>query len=198
MKRVFKGILKTIKTHQDQVRTVRLRNQWVPVDPQYWSTGMDACVNTALGKGTEMEKIATLTEIANKQEMVIEKMGPMNPLCTMSEYRNTLAEIVNLAGFPNEDRFFLPLEHAQVMQQFQEQMQQMQQQLQEAQQQLEIAAFQLKGHTASDDALKHAKALGERIKGFKNIVETAQTANEQTVQPNALLDEMTAAGFMLQ
>ncbi len=42
------------------------------------------------------------------------------------------------------------------------------------------------------------RALVERIKGFKAMIETAQTANEQMVQPNALLDEMTAAGFMLQ
>lgn len=198
MKRVFRGILQTIKTHQDQARTVRLRNEWVQVDPSYWNAGMDVCVNTALGKGTEQEKIATLSQIAQKQEMILQQMGPTNPLCTVAEYRNTLAEMINLAGFPNEDRFFLPTSHAQVMQQMMQERQEIMQQVQQLEQQLQIASFELKGHTAAEDGLTNAKALTERIKGLKTLVEAVQTGNEQTVGPDAISDELMVGGGFMQ
>ena len=61
-------------------------------------------------------KIAVLEGIAAKQEKALELLGPANPLCTVAEYRNTLAEMVNISGFPNEDKFFLPVSQQQVMQ----------------------------------------------------------------------------------
>jgi hypothetical protein len=52
LKRVFKGLLKLTIQHQDKPRTIRLRNEWVTVDPRTWNADMDATVNTGLGAGT--------------------------------------------------------------------------------------------------------------------------------------------------
>lgn len=55
-KPLFKGLLKLIIEHQDQERMVRLRNEWVPVDPRVWDATMDVSVNVGMGAGQVDEK----------------------------------------------------------------------------------------------------------------------------------------------
>jgi hypothetical protein len=107
MRALFRGILKLVVENQDRARVVRLRNQWVPIDPRSWNSGMDVEVDVALGGGTEEQKVAVLTSIAQKQEQILQTMGPMNPLVTPQQYRNTLAKLTEFSGFRNADEFFL-------------------------------------------------------------------------------------------
>ncbi len=107
MRALFKGILKLVVENQDRARVVRLRNQWVPIDPRSWNANMDVDIDVALGGGTEEQKIAVLNAIAQKQEMVLQQMGPQNPLVSVQQYRNTLARLAEVSGFKNPDEFFL-------------------------------------------------------------------------------------------
>lgn len=113
IKRLFKGLLKAIIRHQDKPRTVRLRNKWVEVDPRTWNAEMDARVNVALGRGTEQEKMAMLMQIKQAQEAIVQTMGPANPLVGLTEYRNTLDQILTLAGFKDTSRFFKQVDEQQ-------------------------------------------------------------------------------------
>ena len=126
MKQLFRGLLKTIIQHQDIPRIVRLRNEYVEVDPRTWDAKMDVVVNVALGAGTNEEKLAILQGISEKQAQLLTQLGPMgNPLVSLTKYRNTLARMTELAGFKNPEEFWNPLTE--------EQEQQMAQQAQEAQ-----------------------------------------------------------------
>ena len=107
MRSLFKGILKLVVENQDRPRVVRLRNQWVPIDPRSWNADMDVDVDVALGGGTEEQKIAVLTSIAQKQEQIMQLMGPQNPLVSPQQYRNTLVKLVEASGYRNADEFFL-------------------------------------------------------------------------------------------
>jgi hypothetical protein len=107
MRALFKGILKLVVENQDRPRVVRLRNQWVPIDPRGWQAEMDVDINVALGNGTEEQKIAVLTSIAQKQEQILQMMGPQNPIVTPQQYRNTLARLTEVSGYKNPDEFFL-------------------------------------------------------------------------------------------
>jgi hypothetical protein len=107
MRALFKGILKLVVENQDRPRVVRLRNQWVPIDPRSWDAEMDVEIDVALGGGTDEQKIAVLTSISQKQEQVLQMMGPQNPMVTPQQYRNTLARLAELSGFKNPDEFFL-------------------------------------------------------------------------------------------
>jgi hypothetical protein len=106
MRALFKGILKLVVENQDRARVVRLRNQWVPIDPRSWDAGMDVEIDVALGGGTEEQQVAVLTSIAQKQEQILQTMGPQNPLVSPQQYRNTLARLVQVSGFKNADEFF--------------------------------------------------------------------------------------------
>lgn len=118
-KRLFKGLLKAIIQHQDKPRMVRLRGKWVQVDPRTWNAEMDARVNVALGRGTEQEKFAMLMQVKQAQETIVQAMGPANPLVGLTEYRNTLDQILTLAGFKDTSRFFKEVDEAQAAQMMQ-------------------------------------------------------------------------------
>lgn len=106
MKKLFKGILFLATTHQDKARMVRLRNEWVQIDPRFWDTNMDANINIALGNGDTNEKLQALMMIMSKQEQILQQLGPQNPLVTPQQFSNTLRKIVELSGFKDSSSFF--------------------------------------------------------------------------------------------
>jgi hypothetical protein len=106
MKKLFKGILFLVTTHQDKERMVRLRNEWVAIDPRHWNAGMDASINIGLGNGDTNERIQALMMIMAKQEQILQQLGPANPLVTPQQFSNTLRKIVELSGFKDASSFF--------------------------------------------------------------------------------------------
>ena len=119
MKRLFKGLLKMVVRHQDKPRMVRLRGKWSEVDPKYWDADMDVSVNVAFGHGTDQDRLMFMMQIAQKQEQIMQMLGPNNPLCDISQYRNSIAKITELAGIKDVTRYFKPVDQqaAQLMQQ---------------------------------------------------------------------------------
>ena len=105
LKQCFQGLLKLVVRHQDKAKVIRLRGKFVPVDPRGWDASMDMVVNIALGRGSDEQKMMFLTQLAQKQEMVIEKYGPYNPLVDLQQYRATLAQIIQLSGFQDPSQF---------------------------------------------------------------------------------------------
>jgi hypothetical protein len=106
VKPLFKKILKLLHSHQDRERMVRLRNEWVPIDPRHWDVGMDVSVNVALGLGTQEERMVMLEGIAAKQENILEKLGPDNPLVNYQQYHATLTKMTELSGFRDSQSFW--------------------------------------------------------------------------------------------
>jgi hypothetical protein len=106
MKKLFKGILFLVTTHQDKARMVRMRNEWVQIDPRGWDAGMDANINIALGNGDTNERLQALMMIMAKQEQILQQLGPSNPLVTPQQFSNTLRKIVELSGFKDASSYF--------------------------------------------------------------------------------------------
>ena len=107
MKSLFKKALRLITVNQDAPRMVRLRNQFVPIDPRVWDANMDVVVNVALGTGSNEDKMMFLAQIAQKQEQIMQQGGIYNnPLVDLTQYRNTLAQMLALAGFKDPSMFF--------------------------------------------------------------------------------------------
>jgi hypothetical protein len=106
MKKLFKGILFLVTTHQDKERMVRMRNEWVAIDPRHWNAGMDASINIGLGNGDTNERLQALMMIMAKQEQILQQLGPTNPLVTPQQFSNTLRKIVELSGFKDASSYF--------------------------------------------------------------------------------------------
>jgi hypothetical protein len=121
LKQCFQGLLKLVVRHQDKAKVIRLRGKFVPVDPRGWDASMDMVVNIALGRGSDDQKMMFLNQLAQKQEMVIEKYGPYNPLVDLQQYRATLAQIIQLSGFQDPSQFVKEVS-PEAVQQFMQQM----------------------------------------------------------------------------
>ena len=106
LKRCFKGVLKMVIQHQDKPKIIRLRNQFVPVDPRGWDSSMDMIVNIALGRGSDEQRMVFLQGILAQQKEIIANFGPYNPLVSLEQYRDTLSEITKLSGYMDPSKFF--------------------------------------------------------------------------------------------
>jgi hypothetical protein len=105
MKTLFKKILFLTVTHQDKARMIRLRNEWVQIDPRSWDTSMDVTVNIGLGNGDTNEKLAALAQFAAKQESIINQYGLDNPVVTPQQYVRTLRKMVEMSGFKDASSY---------------------------------------------------------------------------------------------
>jgi hypothetical protein len=107
VKRLMKCILKLVQEYQPESRMIRLRNEFVPMDPKSWDAEFDVSINVGLGRGDAQKRQAALAQVAAKQEQVLTQMGLDNPLCTMGQYRATLAKMLDSSGLKSVDEFFL-------------------------------------------------------------------------------------------
>jgi len=106
LRKLFTGILKLVVENQDRARMVRLRNTFVPIDPRSWDSKMDVTVNVGVGDGTIEDRINILNQVAMRQEMLIEKTGPNNPVVSIPQYTNTLTKLLQLAGIKDSQNYF--------------------------------------------------------------------------------------------
>ena len=123
VKELFKGILHLVTKYDNKPRIVRLRNNFVPIDPREWTSEYDVVVQVGLGTADDEQKIAFLTQIATKQEQILQQLGPNNPIVTMSQYVNTLRSIAEIGGFKDADQFFNNAQQIMMAQQQQAQQQ---------------------------------------------------------------------------
>ena len=106
LRKLFTGILKLVVENQDRERMVRLRNTFIPIDPRSWDAKMDVIVNVGVGDGTIEDRINILNQVAARQEMLIEKTGPNNPVVSLPQYTNTLSKMLQLAGIKDSTNYF--------------------------------------------------------------------------------------------
>lgn len=105
LKELFKLTNALVCKNQEAEEMVRLNNRFVPVDPRYWDAEKDLVVNVAISKMADTEKMTLLTQMLAKQEQILQTLGPDNPLVNMQQYANTMARLIELAGFKNPQEF---------------------------------------------------------------------------------------------
>jgi hypothetical protein len=92
-----------IRKHGSKPETVRLRNNWVTVDPRNWRARNDMTVEVGLGTGGKAEQMVNMQLIATGQEKAI----PLGIVTPQNIYE-TAKEMTKLAGHKNTSRFFTP------------------------------------------------------------------------------------------
>lgn len=105
VKQLMKGLLRLIVAHQDQPRTVRLRNKWVQVDPRSWNAEMDVSVNVGLGYGMIEDRTNSLREILAFQRETLQALGPNNPLVSLGQLSNTVTKFAEISGWKDSSQF---------------------------------------------------------------------------------------------
>lgn len=87
--------------HSRQAEIVKLRNQWVQVDPRTWKTRRDITVSVGLGTGNKDQMLAHLNMIVQAQ-MAALPMGVATP----KNLYNALSRLTQNAGFKLPDEFW--------------------------------------------------------------------------------------------
>jgi hypothetical protein len=101
VKDAFRLILKLICEYQDKARTIRLRDQWVDMDPSQWNSDMDMTATVGLGMGDRDQQMAHAITLGQFQAQAI----PLG--CVTYENLRNAAELgVQAMGLKGVDRFF--------------------------------------------------------------------------------------------
>jgi hypothetical protein len=90
-----------IRENGDAAQTIRLRNQWVTVDPTDWRERNDLTINVGLGHGSKAEQLAHLQMIIGAQKDAI-AAGMVSP----KNLYESAKQLVRLAGYKDPDRYF--------------------------------------------------------------------------------------------
>ncbi len=126
MRQLFQRMLELMVKHTDDEQLMRLNGGFVPVDPRAWDAEMDLIVNVGIGTGRENERAVALQQAFAIQQQLYQTYGPQNGVVTLTQLRNTMADMLALGGIRNADRYFVPMTpeiEQQMMQQQQQQAQ---------------------------------------------------------------------------
>jgi hypothetical protein len=105
---LYSGLLRMLARQQDRPNVIRIRNEWVAIDPRALSTDWECAVNVG-GKGMPSERLQMLSAIAQKQELIMQVGGMGNPLAGIPEYRNTLARMLETVNVSDVSQYFRAL-----------------------------------------------------------------------------------------
>lgn len=106
LRRFFRGLLRLSIRHQDVPRTVRLRNEWVHVDPRQWNADMDCTVNTGLGAGTRERDMIMMQQVIALQEKMLSGFGPDNPFVKPDNVYSAVSKLAESAGLKTPSVYF--------------------------------------------------------------------------------------------
>lgn len=102
MKDIFRKLLRLVSQHGDKREVIRLRGQWVEVDPTDWKTGYDMSVQVGLGTNNKDQLIGHLMQLIELDKGIIQMQGGVNgPLVTAAnvyEKLKRLGEAMELKG----------------------------------------------------------------------------------------------------
>lgn len=109
MKPMFRSMIRMAAHPASKPRIVRLRGNYVEVDPRSWDADMDVSVNVALGSMDTEKKVMTLEAVIADQQSILQTLGPANPMVTLPMVRNAKAKALSLRGIKDVDNYYLPL-----------------------------------------------------------------------------------------
>lgn len=95
------GIHELLIKHQDKAKQVKLRNKWVPVNPQEWKNRTDMTVNVGIGMGSIEEQRSNLMLLGTLQEKA-SQAGIVTP----RNVYNLAEKISDNLGFKQKGMYF--------------------------------------------------------------------------------------------
>ena len=167
LKDLFGKMLRCYTKHQDAPTVMRLRGNFVPIDPKVWqSASMDTQCNVGLGTGRHDERQMGLQMMLGIQQQIMQAYGTQNGLVSLTNIRHVLADLLDGFGLKNAERYVQPMDPeiesklAQIAMQKAQQAQQMQAQNDPSQVLLKAEA--MKAQTKAQTDLTKAQLMKEK------------------------------------
>lgn len=99
---LFRLVLGLLSKHQPKARMIRLRNEWVEMDPRGWPE-MDVEISVGLGIGEKTEQIAQADSVLQTMAEIIQ--SPYAGLVTEENAYNAVKRKFTAAGIKNTDEY---------------------------------------------------------------------------------------------
>lgn len=107
VKRLFKGLLELVCKYQDKERMIRLRNQWVPMDPRTWNNEFDVTVTVGLGNGNRDQLAMQIQQLMGLQFQAVQFQGGIQgPFVTGENLFNAVEKYVQAIGLKTAEPYF--------------------------------------------------------------------------------------------
>ena len=101
VKELFMLTHRLVRKYYTKPDIVRLRNEWVEVDPRAWKNRQDLSVSVGLGTGNKDQQLMHLEKIIQSQ-----LMGLQVGVATPENLYNSLSKLTQNAGFKNPEMFW--------------------------------------------------------------------------------------------
>ncbi len=99
VKRLFLGLHGLLQRHSMKPLAIRLRNQWVSVDPREWKKRYDLSISVGLGTGNKDQELAHLMTVWQGQQTLMQHPNPAySGMVTPKNVFNTAEKVCGLAG----------------------------------------------------------------------------------------------------
>jgi hypothetical protein len=102
-KDLFKAILRL--SRHDKQRVIRLRNEFVQVDPNFWNRQMDVTITLPMGAGDREHQVAQLTSVSADQGQIVQA-GGLGILVEPKHIFETMKRKLEAMGFKDAEAFF--------------------------------------------------------------------------------------------
>jgi hypothetical protein len=104
VRQIFKNIIKLLHKHNTRPYQIRLRGEWVDIDPTQWKRGLDCQITVGLGHGTRFEKAANAQNVGEIQKALIE--GGYDFMVSPKNLYHTATVTTEALGFKDSSKFF--------------------------------------------------------------------------------------------
>lgn len=105
VKEMMQRVYQLLVINQDQERVVKLRNNWVPVNPSEWRNDMDSTVSVALGQGNKDQQVAQLNAVLG---LATQAQNAGNPMISGENIYNISSSLLKAMGYQNVEEFLTP------------------------------------------------------------------------------------------
>src|SRR5512139_2200209 len=104
VKSLFLRVHELLQKHQDKREVIKLRNQWVPVNPAEWRTRENVRVQIGIGNANVAKRQLALQQVLSFQQMAVQA-GLMGTLVTMDNVYNAASDMAEALGLRDPSRY---------------------------------------------------------------------------------------------
>ena len=103
---LFKKILRLTVAHQEREKIIRLRGQFVTIEPSRWNPHMDVTVSVGLGYGSKEQQLVARRQILDIQGQIVQMQGGFGPLVNEAHASHALLKFVEATGEQQPEAYF--------------------------------------------------------------------------------------------
>ena len=107
VREMFLGVHDLLRRHGYRDQALKLRNEWVPIDPTTWRARYDMTVSVGAGSASRQDELEAARGVLALQIEALERQGGLDgPFVRPEHIYNTLRKIVEKGGLKSVDLYF--------------------------------------------------------------------------------------------